>query len=374
MTIKPFEMERFQSLWENMVDYNLSESGVHPLQVKELLDEGQLEEFLRHPIGYNQTNGTEELRSKISQLYPNAAVENVLVTNGSSEANFLSIWNLIESGDQLTLMLPNYMQIWGLANAQNAKVKPFHLIPKDGRWQIDWDEFEGAVTPQTKLIAVCNPNNPTGAQLNETDLNRICKKAADVDAWILSDEVYRGAERTGDTTHTFWGNYPKTIVVCGLSKAYGLPGLRIGWIVAPPNLVEDLWSYHDYTTICPNPLSDFLARVALSSPKREQILDRTKRIVKSNFQILDDWIRSHNGLFEYIPPQAGAISIVKYNLNMKSLDFATKLREQKSVLIVPGKHFFMEHYLRFGFGSPAEYLRQALERISEFVKKVINNL
>ena len=367
MHIEPFEMERFQSLWENIVEYNLSESGVHPLKLEELLADADWNDFQKIPIGYNQTNGTAALRSIIAKLYPGAATKNILVTTGSSEANFLTTWALTDPGDEIALMLPNYMQIWGLANAFGAKVKTFHLIPKDGRWQIDWDEFEQAVTSKTRLIAICNPNNPTGAQLNRAEMERICAVANQVNAWIISDEVYRGAERIGELTPTFWGIYDKVIAVAGLSKAYGLPGLRIGWVVAPLDLVEKLWSYHDYTTICPNPLSDYLARIALSSPNREKILDRTRTIVRTNFKIFEDWTKSHDGVFECIPPMAGAITLVKYNLNIKSLELVTKLREQKSVLVMPGGHFFMENYLRFGFGCPPDYLKKALERISELL-------
>ena len=367
MHIEPFEMERFQSLWENIVEYNLSESGVHPLKLEELLENTDWNDFQKIPIGYNQTNGTAALRSIIAKLYPGAVTENVLITTGSSEANFLTTWALTDPGDEIALMLPNYMQIWGLANAFGAKVKTFHLIPKDGRWQIDWGEFEQAVTSKTRLIAICNPNNPTGAQLSRAEMERICTVAKQVNAWIISDEVYRGAERIGELTPTFWEMYDKVIAVAGLSKAYGLPGLRIGWVVAPRDLVEKLWSYHDYTTICPNPLSDYLARIALSSPNREKILDRTRTIVRTNFKIFEDWTKSHDGVFECIPPMAGAITLVKYNLNIKSLELVTKLREQKSVLVVPGGHFFMENYLRFGFGCPPDYLKKALERISELL-------
>lgn len=370
MHIEPFAMERFQSLWENIVDYNLSESGVYPLQVQELLDENESNELLQTHIGYSQTNGTEELRAAIARLYPGANIDNILVTTGSSEANFLSTWCLITPGRELALMMPNYMQIWGIAGAFGASIKPFHLLPQEGRWQIDWDELESTVSSKTKLIAICNPNNPTGAQLNQDELKRICDLATKTGAWILSDEVYRGAERLGNKTCSLWGNYNKAIITGGLSKAYGLPGLRIGWIVAPPDLVEKLWSYHDYTTICPNPISDYLARIALRSPHREKILERTRRIVRENFKILQDWMRKHDTVFECIPPVAGAITLVKYNLKINSLDLVTKLRQEKSVLVVPGKHFFMENYLRFGFGCSANYLQKALDRISELLFKI----
>ncbi|MDH5441215.1 MAG: aminotransferase class I/II-fold pyridoxal phosphate-dependent enzyme, partial [Candidatus Bathyarchaeota archaeon] len=234
MRIEPFAMERFQSLWENVVEYNLSESGVHPLRLEELASRDELQQLVQTPLGYNQTNGSLELRATVASLYEGGSVENVLVTTGSSEANFLSILCLIEKGDEVALMLPNYMQIWGASRAFGADVRPFHLVPTKDRWQLDWEEFDSVVSKRTKLIAVCNPNNPTGAQLGDYEIDRICDVASRADAWILSDEVYRGAERIGDTTPSFWGHYDKVIVVCGLSKAYGLPGLRIGWIVAPP--------------------------------------------------------------------------------------------------------------------------------------------
>jgi len=370
MNIEPFAMERFQSLWENVVDYNLSESGVHPLKLEELIEGGDFADLLKIPIGYNQTNGTEQLRSAIANLYPGAAIENVLVTNGSAEANFLTTWFLMEPGFELALMLPNYMQIWGLGNAFGADVKPFHLIPKQGRWQIDWNELEKSVTKDTKLIAVCNPNNPTGAQLNHEEVQQICDVARNVNAWILSDEVYQGAERAGELTPTFWGQYDKVIITNGLSKAYGLPGLRIGWAVAPPDLIEKLWSYHDYTTICPNPISDYLARIALNPSMRAKILERARTIIRNNFEILNGWMKRHGDIVEFVHPAAGAIAMIKYNLKIKSIDLVTRLREEKSVLVVPGEHFFMENYLRIGFGCQSGNLKNALGRMSELISEL----
>ncbi len=370
MQVELFAMERFQSLWENVVEYNLSESGVHPLKLEELLDTSELDGLSRIALGYNQTNGSEALRAAIARLYPPAGPENVLVTTGSAEANFLVSWALVQPGDEVAMMLPNYMQIWGLARAFGATVRPFHLKPQDGRWQIDWDEFEHALTPKTRLIAICNPDNPTGAQLNQEEIQRICELARPSGAWILADEVYRGAERDGQLTPSFWGQTEKVLAVAGLSKAYGLPGLRIGWIVAPADLIEQLWAYHDYTTICASPTSDHLATIALSSPNRERILERTRNIINSNYALLERWFTSHADLFEWIAPSAGAITLVKYHLPFKSIELVTRLRQERSVLVVPGEHFFMEYHLRFGFGSPASYLSAALDRISDFLASI----
>lgn len=370
MDIELFAMERFQSLWENIVDYNLSESGVHPLNLKELLQASGFEQLSTIPLGYNQTNGSEALRTSIARLYPDATAANVLVTSGSAEANFLISWALLKPGDEVAMMLPNYMQLWGLTRSFGSRVKAFHLTPKDGRWQIDWDELEQAITPRTKLIAICNPNNPTGAQLNQNEIMRICELAQKTDAWILADEVYRGAERDQQLTPSFWGRSDKVLAVSGLSKAYGLPGLRIGWIVGPAQFVEKIWAYHDYTTICVNPISDYLATVALSSPNLERILQRTRNLINHNYAVLEHWLSSHADIFEWIPPIAGAIVLVKYAIDIKSVELVTRLRQEHSVLVVPGEHFLMENHLRFGFGSPADYLSTALDRISKFLSTI----
>ena len=368
MKILPFEMERYQSLWENIVDYNLSESGVHPLQLNELISHDELARLVELPLGYNQTNGSAELRRLIAGFYSNAGKENVLVTSGSAEANFLNTLFLLEPNDEIALMLPNYMQIWGLAKSLGANIRPFHLKPNHTRWEIDWDEFDRAVTEKTKLIAVCHPNNPTGARLQEDEIERILEKAASVGAWVLSDEVYRGSERDGNLSLSFYGSYDRVIVNGGLSKAFGLPGLRIGWVVAPPKLVDQLWGYKDYTTISPNTLSDHIAQIALQPEKREKIFQRTRSLIRKNFQILENWMGGKAGLFQWIPPEASAVTLVRHRLPVSSNDFVTKLRDEKSVLIVPGEQFLMPaDYLRFGFGTESEDLTAALDLVSEFI-------
>lgn len=268
MRLQPFEMERWQSIWENQVEYNLAESGVHPLRLSEILESGH-EEFLHQLLGYVQTNGTQELRKSISTLYADADSDDVLVTNGSSEANFATLWFFMEQSAEIAVMLPNYMQIWGLAKTFQAKMKPFWLRESEDRWVPDIARLKKCATKKTKLIAVCNPNNPTGATITNEEVDQICGIAKKIGAWVLSDEVYHGAELDGHPTSTFWDRYDKVIVTNGLSKAYGLPGLRVGWAMAKKGLANRLWSYHDYTTICPSALSDYLARKVLQPEMRE---------------------------------------------------------------------------------------------------------
>jgi len=368
MRLEPFAMERMQSTYENHVTWNLSESGVHPLTLGELVDDDAARAALMaEGLRYTQSNGTAALRDAIATQYPGATREHVQVTNGGSEANYVTTWNLVEPGDEIVMMVPNYMQTWGLARAFGATVRPWPLVDAGGKWSIDAGALESLVSPRTKLIFICNPNNPTGARFESGDLDRIAAAAARHGSWILADEIYRGAERDGRETPTIWGRSDRAIVTSGLSKAYGLPGLRIGWIVGPPSLVASLWSYHDYTTIAPGALSDALARRALEPARRTRILGRTREILNRNFPIIAEWLDAHGGLFTYTPPDAGAIVYARYHHEINSTALVTRLREEKSVLIVPGDHFGMDHYLRIGYGDEPGYLRAGLDRVAELI-------
>lgn len=371
MKIEHFKMERMQSEWENVVTYNLSESGVHPIAFKELVNQDELEDILNTKLGYIQTNGTPELREKVSKIYPGTNIDNILITSGSAEANFLLMWSNIEPGDEVILMLPNYMQIWGLTRAFGANLKTFFLR-ENLDWNPDPDELKSLVTKKTKIIAITNPNNPTGGQLNEEARQTIIELAEKADAWIFADEVYQGAELDGNTTPSFWGTYKKVAVTCGLSKAYGLPGLRTGWIVAPEEFIQKTWPYHDYTTISLSKVSDRLSRIVLSPENRMKILERTRKIVRTNFAVLESWFKKQEGLFHCVPPKAGAIAFPRYNLNINSTDLIKKLLHEKNVLLIPGDHFEMDHYIRFGFGEEKEYLLKALDLVEEAIKEIIS--
>jgi aspartate/methionine/tyrosine aminotransferase len=369
---QPFLMERFMSKYEQEVDYNLSESGVHPMTLRELveLDPAMNDKLLTTEINYPHANGIPELRENIADMYHGAAAENVLVTVGAIEANFNTIRTLLKTGEEIVVMLPNYMQIWGVAKNHGYQVKTFSLR-EDKDWTPDLDELEDVVSESTKLIAVCNPNNPTGYVLSEAEMNAIIRMAEKAGAWILADEVYAGGEQfTDEVTPSFYGKYDRVIAVGSMSKAYGLPGLRIGWLVGSPEVVDAIWVRHEYTTISASMLSNKLAALALSEKVLPLIRQRARDYIRKGFPVLQDWMDKHPGVFTCIPPQAAAIAFVKYNMNIKSTGFTERLVHEKSVLIIPGDHFGMDRFLRISFGLPKEYVLGGLARIHELINEI----
>lgn len=369
-SFQPFVMEEMMSRFEQTVDFNLSESGVHPMHLNELLgdDPGAIQALLESDLNYPEVNGSQALRETIAGLYSGGpgggpGADNVLVTVGAIEANFLAVTSLLAPGDEIVVMLPNYMQVWGVAKNHGLAVKSFNLIEDQG-WAPDLDELAATVTPATKMIAVCNPNNPTGRILRETEMDAIIAQAARVGAWILADEVYAGAERESDVeTPSFYGRYDKVIANGSLSKAYGLPGLRIGWSVAPQEAIEACWRRHEYLTISGTRLSNRLAEIALSPAVRPRILARTRGYIRRGYPILEEWMAQQGNTFSLSPPGAAAIAFVRYNLDINSTELADRLREERSVLTVPGDHFGLDHHLRISYGLPEDYLREGLGRL-----------
>jgi len=364
----PFELERIMSDWEQAVEFNLSESGAHPLTLQELLSDGSdLDDLMATELNYPHVEGTPELRERIAALYPGAGPDNVLVTVGCAEANYITVETMLDRGDEIVVMLPNYLQIWGIGHNRGYRVKPFHLREEQG-WAPDLDELNDRVTEETKLIAVCNPNNPTGAILSEDEMDSIAEAADRVGAWILADEVYSGAERlTDEQTPTFWGRYDRVLAMNSLSKAYGLPGLRIGWVVAPEETRDAIWRRHEYATISATMLSNKLATVALSPSVRPRLIQRVRGYIRRGFAIFEAWLEEHEGTLSLVPPRAAAIAFPRYHLDINSTELVDRLIREKSVLVGAGDHFGVDHHLRISFGLPADYLRPALDRIHDLI-------
>jgi aspartate/methionine/tyrosine aminotransferase len=372
--IETFQMERMQSSFENEVEYNLSESGVEPMTLGELIEGAADPQWvLDQQLGYPEAMGSRSLRERIAAFYPGAEPENVTVMNGGAEVNFIAAWSLLEPGARLAFMVPNYMQGWGLGRHFGSGSNAFRLKLTGGdgemRWALDLDELERAVAPDTRVVWITNPNNPTGAILSEEEMDAVVRVAGRNRAWLVADEIYRGAELSGETTPTFWGRYDRVIVTSGLSKAFGMPGLRIGWAVAPKRVIERMWIHHDYTTLTPGMLSERLANVAMEPGRREAIFERTRGILRRNLPLTEEWIHGHEDILTYVRPEAGAIVYLKYDLPLSSGRLIEMLRREQSVLIVPGDQFGMGKYFRVGYGGHPDYTLKGLARVSEALNR-----
>lgn len=355
-------MERWQSRYENSVRCNLSDSGVRPFTLREFCEFADVDPS-EVEFGYGSTEGTLGLRELVAGLYPGAGPDEVLITTGSAEANFLALWRLVEPGDRVVIVEPTYGQTPGLARGLGADVVSLPLVASR-----DWQPAPGAaaalITPGTRLVVVTNPNNPTGAVLSEAARAEIIAAAESAGAWILADEVYAGAEIEGAVTPTLWSATGRVVATASLSKAYGLQGLRLGWLVASAELREDAWARKDYTSIAPAVLSDFLARAALAPGTRRRILARCRDIARPKLALVTEWADAMPGL-TYRRPDAGAICLFRYEADIPSLELAERLRTEHGVLVVPGAHFGLDRTFRIGFGYDAVKLPGGLAAIAE---------
>ncbi len=366
---QPFAMERMMSRHEQEVEYNLSESGVQPVRLEELVAArpNSLGPLLSTELSYPHVNGIPSLRENIARMYQGAAPANVLVAVGAIEANYISTRTVLSAGDEVVVMLPNYMQVWGIARNHAYSIKTFQLREERG-WAPDLDQLADAVSSNTRLIAICNPNNPTGYILTGDEMKEIIAIADRNGAWILADEVYAGAERLrNEPTPSFFGGYERVIATGSLSKAYGLPGLRLGWVVAPFELVDEIWARHEYTTLSASMLSNRLAAIALSAQVRPVLIERARRYIRRGYPVLEEWMASQDGRFSVVPPQAAAVAFVRYHAEVNSTRLVERLIREKSVLIVPGDHFGMDRFLRVSFGLPPHYLLAGLDRIRQLL-------
>jgi aspartate/methionine/tyrosine aminotransferase len=369
MQFQNFELEHFQSQFERTVDYNLADSSVQCTNIRELLQAGEFDQLLDTGLFYPEVNGAALLRQRIAALYPQADASNILVTVGAAQANSMVCSTLLEPGDEVIVISPGYRQVWGLAMNLGCRVKELHLRPEDG-WKLRLDQLDALAGPRTKLIAVVNPNNPTGTILSQEEMQHIVQTCKKTGAWLHADEVYRGTEMNQNETPTFWTQYDKVVCTNSLSKAYGLAGLRIGWIIASPELIEALWRRHEYAVIAASGPSMKLAEIALQSDRRHRLLERQKKLSRAGHGLLADWIRQQNGLFSVTKAAATSIAFVQYHFDMPSIELADHIRRKASVLVAPGAYLGTENHLRITVGYQPEKVETALSRIAKAVSEL----
>ena len=362
MQFQNFDLEYFQSQFERTVEINLADSSVKCANVSDLLAGEDARPLLELPLYYPEVNGTTLLRERIAALYPNAAAANVLVTVGAAQANWMVCSTLLEPSDEVIVVSPGYRQVWGLARNLGCRVKEAQLRPENN-WRLDLDELESLAGAKTKLISIVNPNNPTGSILSSEEMQRIVQICARTGAWLHADEVYCGTELNQSETPSFWGMYDKVVCVNSFSKAYGLAGLRIGWALASPEMIEELWRRHEYAVIAASGPSMKLAEIALQPAKRKMLLDRQRNLSRAGHTLLENWVREQEGRFSVSPAVATSIAFVRYHFDMPSAEFADHIRSKTSVLVAPGGYLGTENHLRITVGYEPAKVTTALGRI-----------
>lgn len=373
MQPKTFGVERWMNTYELFAKYNLAETDAKAFTLDELLSLGDkqklLQELLEITICYNDTTGSDNLRKIISGFYKDTGPENILVTTGAIEADFLISNALVQQGDTVIVQFPAYQALYSTAEARGANVKYWNMRIENN-YEPDIDELIELIDEKTKLIILNVPHNPTGATISRPQLEKILGIAEEKGFWVLCDEVYHNlAIKPGVIPPHGRSLSKRAISVGSMSKSYGLSGLRLGWLAAPEEIVEKCWCWKDYTSISNSPLNDFLACFALTNT--EKVMERNLGIANKNLNTLMKWFKEHENFFEYVEPKAGVLSFPKLkNLPITSEQLCKQLFKKHSLLMVPGECFEMPGHLRIGFGNDSKMFETGLNIFSYF----LNNL
>ena len=366
MKIETFALERWMTAWETKVDYDIAESGIYPLTVNELLAfepdrDAALETLLDLRLGYSEASGSHELRALLAATYTDTSPDEILVTTGAIEANFLAFNTLLEPGDHVVAVYPAYQQLYSVPRAIGCDVSLWALRPEND-FRYDLDELERLVRPNTKLIVVNTPHNPTGAMLPADGLRQVYDLAAARGGWLLCDEAYRWLDVPGGDPFAPPARDlgPRAISVGTFSKPFGLPGLRIGWLAGPADVIAACWAMRDYVTLSPGKLNDALAALALRH--RDKIVARTQDIVTANLATAEAWFAAHADVASWTPPRGGLLALMRYNLDVPSIELADRLAAEYSVMLAPGSAFGYEHHLRLGVGQRPDIFAEGLAR------------
>jgi aspartate/methionine/tyrosine aminotransferase len=369
MNIEPFGVELWMNEFETKCEFNLAETCVESITVAELLaltgqSQESIEELLSLKLTYGAIEGSDRLRTAIASLYEKQSIKNTLVTHGTIGANSLVHQTLISRGDRVVAVVPSYQQHYSIPASIGADVHKLTLRTENN-FLPDIDELRKLVTTDTKLIAITNPNNPTGSLINREMLTEIASIARAADAWLLCDEVYRGVDQSGSgTTASIADIYEKGISTASVSKVYSLAGLRLGWLAAPEEVVEAVMIHRDYNTISVGMINDHFATLALEH--HQVILNRSRSITRENLKIVDQWVENQP-LISWVKPLSGTTGLLNYDLDVSSREFCVDLLKNTGVMLTPGSALDMEGYLRIGFANNTDTLIEGLGLISKYL-------
>lgn len=370
MKIKPFAVEEWMNAWEVGAKYNIAETCVDSISMNDLfeLTGEDKTEFLNRlcarRLSYGDIEGLPEFRKGVCGLYKTLNIENIVPTHGASGANHHVFYSLISPGDRVVSIMPTYQQLYSIPESYGADVQILHLS-KENNYLPDLEKLRRLVTPKTKMICINNPNNPTGALMSEQILREIVEIARSADAWILCDEVYRHLSQEDGWCPSIVDLYEKGISVSSMSKVFSLAGLRLGWIATHDmSVIKSCLSHRDYNLVSCGVFDEMLAAAALKH--RDKLLERSRKIVRENLQILDDWVSSEPHV-SYVKPKAGTTALVYYDLDISSYEFCEEMYKKTGAFVTPGDCFEVPHSMRIGYAYGKQDLIDGLKAISEYI-------
>lgn len=370
MKIKPFAVEEWMNEWEVGARYNIAETCVDSVSMNELFElTGEdrsefLDRLCSRRLTYGDIEGLPEFREGVCGLYRTLRPENIVPTHGAAGANHHVFYSLISPGDRVVSIMPTYQQLYSIPESYGAEVCILKLDRENG-YLPDMDELRRLVTSGTKMICINNPNNPTGALMSGELLSEIVEIARSADAWILCDEVYRHLSHKDEWCPSIADIYEKGISVSSMSKVFSFAELRLGWIATrDTEVIKSCMSHRDYNLISCGMFDEMLAATALKHS--DILLERSRRIVRENLQILDDWVKSEPHV-SYVKPEAGTTALVYYDLDIPSYSFCEEMYHKTGAFVTPGDCFEIPHSMRIGYAYGKQALLDGLKAISEYI-------
>ncbi len=360
MRFRPFSLENWFAKYELRCRINISESGILPVDFNWFdIDLNGLK------LHYSHILGDLELRELITTEYSGLSSDRILVTTGCIEANFVAFASLVKPGDHVIVEHPNYQQLYEVPKALGGRVELLRLGYEDN-YELDIDKLNEAVTSKTKLIVISHPNNPTGSVITLKTLKSIIEIVEDNKIYLLSDEIYRELSFTQKPLPPAATLSNRAISNSSMSKLYGLPGLRIGWMVADEKIIQIAKEIRSYVTICGSTLSEYLSKIALK--RKSELVTRAEKIAKTNIEVIKKWVENRDDV-DWVPPRGGLVTFPRFFRNVTSTDLCTLLAEEYKVFVAPGRCFDFENHFRIGFGWSTEGLREGLAFVSRGLER-----
>ena len=371
MKIEPFKLERYYALYKFTSEYSICNSDSEAMTIGELLalEEGATEKFHNHWLGYTETLGHSELRRDIATIYTDNTSDDLMVCTGAQEPIFLFSQAVLQASDEVIVQTPCYQSLQSIPASIGCKVHPWNIRYENNTAHYDLTELAQLITNKTKVIYLNAPHNPTGYLFTKEEQQTIVELARKNNILIFCDEVYRELEHDPKyKIPAFADVYENAVSLGVMSKSYGLPGLRIGWLATKNKaILNQIAVLKDYTTICNAAPSEFLAGVALRN--RQTILDRNIGIVKNNLVYYDQFFEQYGDLFSWYKPHAGPVAFVKMHFSNDDMAFAEKALKERKVLILPGGIYDYNGFFRIGFGR--KQLPASLAQFAAFVEDTL---